>query len=877
MKTVFRFFLGVLFSFFLFSGLEAQDERIQDFILKLEKSLQARDFDSYLEAFSPELRDGERENLSLTFTQMKMSTATLYWANKGRLDAEEPRLFLQVIFQNPYSALVETWDLKLALLDGHWKVKGKKARGNLSQLFKLQIPAERVERVDSVEIDHVDLHLVFKNALVFYDNIPDLETALLILGDGRLTFSPSDESEKHQLELIYKTKTLEDKVEYAFLRVSNSFFDRNIKIQKVDNGTTPAVSQIERNKAAALFEKQRLRYFTIESSLSSEPLSFLPQGEEAVIEFQGKKSGKLAYVYSPFAQEEVTLYSIARNRFVNLYSPESERGKKRLVITFSQKFDVQHYDIDLDFQPHNSSLSAKARINVRAEMDGLDALKFRFAPELQILRIFDADRRELFFTQDKAGKHLYVYFLEPITRNKNGSIEIFYRGKLEPPEQLTDTLVHPQRTDTLVFVPPQFDSYILSHSSFWYPCPPDEDYFTACLKIIVPPEYVSVSNGLLLQQGKLNGLQQVTEIDKMGSTFSVYETRNPVKGLSFLVAKLSLLQEGQGSVPLFSYAASDVRSPKKNILDEAKKILEFYESQFGPFPFETLRVIQRLWITAGGLSPASFVILNDLPRPIDFGENVIMMSSSTSPVDLSQWREYYLAHELAHQWWGQGVTSARYRDQWLSEGLAQFSSVLYLHSKYGNRAFSSILNKFTSWTEKKAKWGPITLGSRLSVLDFDAYQAIIYNKTTLVLNMLLDLVGEDVFFLGLRKFFGQHKYSAATTGQFKKVMEEISGRDLDDFFALWFDSYKLPECRVRATVDQEGDQLLLRVRVDQLDEAFIFPLWVEWEEPGRGLRREKLTVEKKNQEFSLALQRNIANIKVNPDRAVPGKFTFVKG
>jgi aminopeptidase N len=236
-----------------------------------------------------------------------------------------------------------------------------------------------------------------------------------------------------------------------------------------------------------------------------------------------------------------------------------------------------------------------------------------------------------------------------------------------------------------------------------------------------------------------------------------------------------------------------------------------------------------------------------------------------------------LAHEIAHQWWGQGVTWARYRDHWLSEGLAQYSAALFLQAKYGPGAFSNILKKFSRWTEKKANWGSILLGSRLSFIDFQAYQAIIYNKTALVLNMLHDLLGAEVFFDGLREFFRQHKFSAAATGQFTRLMERISGRSLEAFFSPWLDSHLLPEVRVSHRTEKREDGYLLKVRVEQENDLFVFPLWIEWQGRNGSQGRVKVIVESGSQDYDLPLPAAPTRVRVNPDNAVPGKFNSTKG
>jgi hypothetical protein len=875
--SLFRFAVPILL--LLISSSALAEQAITDFVLELQQNLSSRRLEAYLEAYSPVLRESQRSEFRRYFDELKMDSVFLSWANKRTVDPSNPVVFLQVICQNDFSALTETWILKLEDSGGRWQIKEKSVRGNVSQLFKIRLPADRIEKAERVEITHADINLTFRDALVFYDNIPGLETALLVVGDGRLTFSPSDAGEKHQLSLLYKKKVLEDRIDHAFLRFSNAFFKQNIQITGGTDISGSAAGESGRSKAAEIFSKYRWRYFTIQSPLSSEPLSFLPQGDEAVIQFHGRKTGDLAYVYSPLAEEEVTLFDIERERFINLYSPNSKQGGKRLVVSFSPKYDIQDYDIELDFQPRDYYISARARIGLVSQVESLDAVKLKFHPDLEILRVYDGERRELIFTRDPVGRILYVYFLEPVSKDQRTTIEIVYRGRLEPPPQLTDVVSGRQYEETHEPIPVRFETILFSQAAQWYPATQLDDFFTARIKIIVPPAYSVISNGALVEKSILNGVQRVTEIDKVGSSCLVYETKRPVKYLSFLVGKFSLAQESPGPPPLAAYASSDVRPLKKNLLAEAGRILEFYESRFGPFPFESLSVVERLWSTAGGHSPAAFIILNDLPRIPNAGTGVRerLIGSPNSPVDLSlQWREYFLAHEIAHQWWGQGVTWARYRDQWLSEGLAQFSSALYLESKYGDEARADIVKKFSRWTEKKSVWGPITMGSRLSFTNFDAYQAIVYDKTALVLDMLRDLLGDEVFFSGLKAFFEEYKYAAASTGQFRKSMEEASGRDLSGFFQPWFYSHVLPEVQVRTRTEKRENGVLLKVTVSQLSTDFVFPLWLAWEDELGTPRREKVIVDRKSQDFEFSLPGPPRKLEVNPEQAIPGTFLVNK-
>ncbi|MCK7522107.1 MAG: hypothetical protein MZV64_32725 [Ignavibacteriales bacterium] len=236
----------------------------------------------------------------------------------------------------------------------------------------------------------------------------------------------------------------------------------------------------------------------------------------------------------------------------------------------------------------------------------------------------------------------------------------------------------------------------------------------------------------------------------------------------------------------------------------------FLRTGLRPFPYEKLGIVLRLWPAAGGHSPASFIVLNELPWFGDAG----FPTPVDTPVDLSGWDEYFLAHEIAHQWWGQGVSFETHKDQWLSEGLAQFASASYLrHQLRRKRPYAAILKKFSRWTVRKTDRGPILMGSRLSYFDYEAYQAIVYDKAALALFMLQDLLGREAFEAGLRSFFEKKKFGPARTGEFVRAMESASGRDLKSFFRGWFESWRLPQVRTvwTETVVPEGVRVDFRV------------------------------------------------------------------
>jgi hypothetical protein len=837
------------------------------FFSQIQALLQKKDMAGYLALVSADIRDLERARLTEFFSDFGMDSVRLRLAGKRTDEDGATRLYCQAHFENANAVMIQTWQLILALRGGRWEIVAKDISDNTSRLYKIRIPADRAERVRSVEITHRDINLSFTDAVVFYDNLPDVETAFLILGKGTVRFSPSETVEKHQVELLYGKPFLEDAVDYVYVRCSNSYASSQIRITRGEG--LPAVTPVETELATAIFSRDYPRSFTIESSFDRGYLSILPQGEEAVFDFKARHAGELTYVYYPFAEEEVSLYDRTRERIISLYSPNDggDLKEKRFYVSFSDRFDIDQYQLDLSYSPADAYLSGKARISVVSRTATLDTIKFRFSPDLEILRIYDQERRELFFTRDKLRKLLYVYFITPPAPQTAIWIEIYYRGRMHPPPPTTDVIGQNMPRYKLLFRP-RFETYFFSQSGLWYPAPPEEDYFRARLKLVVPPEYTCVSNGELVEKGNWSEMGDVVEIEKAGSAVFTFETKVPIKYISFIVGKFERPRDAANSVPIRAFVSTEVMDSDPSLLEKARSILDYYIRSFGAYPFERLGIVKRLYPTAGGHSPASFIVINTIPW---LNDNPYPITSD-SPVSLSTWDEYYLAHEIAHQWWGQGVSFMTYKDQWLSEGLAQFAAASYLREKYGERAYATILTKFAKWTEKKSAKGPIAIGSRLSFFDFEAYQAVIYDKAALVLFMLQDILGPDVFFSGLKEFFAKFKYTAARTENFIAIMEQVSGRDLGDFFDGWFRSWELPAVRTSWSEENTASGLRLKVRVTQTRGRFVFPLWVEWRSRGE-THREVVVIDRISQEFDLAVPGKVERVLFNPLRLVPGKFS----
>ena len=433
-----------------------------------------------------------------------------------------------------------------------------------------------------------------------------------------------------------------------------------------------------------------------------------------------------------------------------------------MFLSFDEKFDVRSYALDLSFAPAAFYLSARARIEVVPKVDLLESLKFRFNPDLEILKITDAEGRELFYTigQGPQVSSTSTSSPRPAWGRRRRSRSSTGAGCGRRPRRRTSS-PRPGSGDK-IRIRPRYETSFYTHAGFWYPGPAEEDYFLARLNIIVPPEYVCVANGELVAKGRREDLDDIAAIEKAGNVVYSFASRSPVKYLSFIVGKFGQVRERPGPVPIPVHVSSEIMDSRPALADQAS------DDPRLSIPGPSAPIPTRSWASSCGSGPSSAATAR--PRSSSstsvpwIGESGFPVPLDT-PVDLSGWSDYFLAHEIAHQWWGQGVSFDSYRDQWLSEGLAQFAAASYLRSKYGEAAFAAILKKFSRWTGKKSFRGPIIMGSRLSYFDFSAYQAIVYDKAALALFMLQDLVGREAFEAGLRAFFATHKFRAARTGR----------------------------------------------------------------------------------------------------------------
>ena len=197
------------------------------------------------------------------------------------------------------------------------------------------------------------------------------------------------------------------------------------------------------------------------------------------------------------------------------------------------------------------------------------------------------------------------------------------------------------------------------------------------------------------------------------------------------------------------------------------------------------------------------------------------------------------AHEIAHQWWGNGLTSAEYQDDWLMEALANYSALWLLEKKKGVKTLDGLLELYKENLLRKQddgrtveSAGPLTMGYRLHSSQYPtSWPVITYEKGTWVLHMLRKRMGDEAFQKMLAQFYQRNVMKPVTTAQFQKIAAEfLPARSpdptLESFFEQWVNGTGIPSLKLTWTTTGRAPKVRLKASVTQSDVDENFTAWV---------------------------------------------------
>jgi len=514
--------------------------------------------------------------------------------------------------------------------------------------------------------------------------------------------------------------------------------------------------------------------------------------------------------------------------------PFKDNSEQKIILG-QNEIDVLHYELKLDLFPETKLLSGSAIIQFKLTDTAMESIHFNFYNNMIIKKI-ELNHEKIDYQQ---SNNLLSFANR--TKQDTSILEIFYEGT-------------PQKSGLGGFMFGKLNGesvvYNLSEPDFastWFPCndlPTDK----ALIDVYITNDssQVSISNGNLINVSvtgsrKTYHWQTVYPI----STYlvSVYSSNY----VSFSDLYVSQDSTDTMSVDYFVFPEhlNDAQKDFKN----HPKMLNVFSKLFGEYPFinEKYGVAEFLW-QAGAM------------------EHQTITGIGSNFVSGNNFFEDIYIHELAHQWWGNAVGLKSWKDIWLNEGFATYSEALYYEAISGSDALkSTMLAKYQDRFKGKL-YDP---GENL-------FGTTVYDKGAWVLHMLRWEVGDEIFFTILREYFNKYKYLNASTEDFKIVCEDVSGKNLENFFAQWVhkgeDQISVQYNWSSAFVN-DSNSVMLNIEQLQKDwEVFDFKLQIHLIYPNNTVEEKILYVSKRNQKFTFNVKGKPEKIILDYDNWLLGSF-----
>lgn len=704
-------------------------------------------------------------------------------------------------------------------------------------------------------------------------------TGLSFSGSGRFTMTIPDHREVEQLRRLTGDDRL-TKVETTFselvLRTSESFLANLIQAPR---GTGYAPSRAVRRIQDRWLEKQ---FYDVDARILSGRRS--PGDVFLVIDLDSADYGWIRYEDDGQRPEEIQLQKLQKTNdfletWVSLARARTADGRPDPAVN-PVWLDIRRVEIVADLTGKSSKyLKGISRtqpilgkfhtvVTLTADQaEGWRVIPLLLTPLAKVTAVRDESGGDLRFIRCPIGEQ----FTSVKKEYYDSSLAVLLDSPLE------------KGSERAIQVDYEMDLVNYATGRQWYPCLRDgfQDLHTARMTVTVPGDVQFRAVGKLIDEQPDGSNKKVT-----------WSIDHPVKMVGFSFGKD--FREERISLPEtpeviafgeeISFTAGNL---VRKVAEDVIGSLRFYQDYFGcRIPSERL-IVTRI----AGMHDQAY-------------EGFIHLSELSWQADRPGASELFRAHEVAHQYWGQMVGWRSYRDQWLSESIAEYAAVLYLESiQRDNRWVEEVLSvsneeltgsikmalsKFARpWNIRippgeRKRIGPVGMGHRASTALYpQAYSVQVYQKGALILHMLRVMLraqsGSDELFRDcLRDFLTTFTGKNPTTDDFRAAIEQRAGRDLGWFFDQWIDGTAIPTYTWRSTVTSSGDpaapfQLELTIEQSDVAEGFRMPLPIRCVLPGGTTVDRVVEVTRPSEMFVIPLPGRPVSIAFAPDQAVLAK------
>jgi hypothetical protein len=878
--------LVVLAGFAASSSAEPADQGpdpVATLLTRLEQVLRDGSPERYLGLLAPSADPAAAE----TFAQMVIAPgctrAVLRERDRvpllGTLPGDGYTLLVEAFVEMGARARVATWRLdvrrRVTSPTADWVIASQQAISTLQGLYRLGLNPRRQIAVKDLVISSEDLRLTLPDATLFVAEADAGPTAVVVVGRGEMAFSPAPPAERSQLRVVTGGETLQTPFDGAFVRLHPSVFESQIRAREM---VERPVDPREFKRAEDIFRQDVGKSFGLElGDLSAETWSLLPGSGDFLAEIRTRRYDALTYALSSTEVEDISLFDRKTRRNLSVYSSRAHLARYSRFYNEDDRADyiVRSYDLEVKYDLPQQRLEGLARLAIEVTAPSTSTLTLKLADSLEVQAVVARELGRLLCVRVRDQNSLVVNLPSTLVKGFRLNLEVLYSGRLEPQAIDRESIEpqDPQEQQGEESEIPFEESYLFSNRSFWYPQANVLNYATAEIRVNLGEPWAAVASGQLVSATLAPGPVE-RGVRRREFTFSV---RQPVRYLALLVGRMTevkrekLALHDADEVELRVVANARQRGRAREFAKTATTILKFYTSLMNDFPYSGLTVSTVERRLPGGHSPAYMAVL-----AIQGPASSLRWADDPGALPFA---DFFIAHELAHQWWGQAVGWKNYHEQWISEGFAQYFAALYAERSRGRPTFDAIIRRMQGWAVDESDQGPVFLGYRIGHVKGDSrlFRAVVYNKGAMVLHMLRGLVGDQAFFGGLRRFYGTWRFRKAGTDDLRRAMEQESGVDLGRFFERWVLGDGLPQVAFSWKAEGLDGANEAVVRLEQAGDIYDLPVTVtiEYEDNTTSNTTVKLTG--KVVETRIPLTGKLRRVDVNRDRAAVGVFKAVAG
>ncbi len=450
--------------------------------------------------------------------------------------------------------------------------------------------------------------------------------------------------------------------------------------------------------------------------------------------------------------------------------------------------DILDYNITAELTPDNSTLKGETKVRFAVLQDTL-SIPFELNNRLSIIEITDSEGKSYPTSFDGVdSQKLTVRGDAPFKGGTEKTLTFRYDGTLEPQQY---AFLDTPRTERVAVYP---EGATLLTEGHWFPSYRlPMDTATATIKITVPLGLTAVGPGKM----------EPTDIQGVSEIF-VWKSDMPVGKFPVIVSKFFRQPAEGAGLPLTFFVGEEQRDLAP-VSKEIRQIADFYTTEYGPYPFQSLTVVDAGRIELPSYGSAGLLLLE--------GD----MFKALEPQTLE------LARRVALQWWGYSAKPRESYDAWLQDGFATYAALRYFEAKYPNR-FQTELAKQSINAMKYEGRGPVGKGFDL-VEGSPEYLSVVASKGGWVLHMLGQMIGRDKLNAMLKTWYVEHAGKTVTTPDLVKYVTTQSGQDYKWFFSQWVENSGIPDFRVEYKVlKRKNGTFAVRGQIKQDQEMFKMPL-----------------------------------------------------